>query len=108
MNTPHEHPHPHDHEHSHADTDGPVRLREVVVMGVSGGLTPCPEAIGILLIAIGLNRVALGLGLISAFGVGLAVVLCCLGLLLVRARGLVNRFGPLGHEHSASFHSGAP
>ena len=66
-------------------------------MGVSGGLIPCPEAIGILLIAIGLDQVALGLGLIMAFSLGLATVLCLLGLLLVRARGLANRLGALGH-----------
>jgi ABC-type nickel/cobalt efflux system permease component RcnA len=38
-------------------------------------LTPCPEAIGILLIAIGINRIVLGLGLIAAFSLGLAAVL---------------------------------
>jgi ABC-type nickel/cobalt efflux system permease component RcnA len=36
-------------------------------MGVSGGLVPCPEALGIMVIAIGLNRILLGLGLIVAF-----------------------------------------
>jgi nickel/cobalt transporter (NicO) family protein len=88
--------HTHDHAHPHP-TDG-VRWRHLAAMGVSGGLTPCPEAIGILLVAIGLNRVALGLGLITAFSLGLASVLCVLGLLLVRARGLVDRFGALGHR----------
>ena len=66
-------------------------------MGASGGLMPCPEAIGILLVAIGLDQVALGLGLITAFSLGLATVLCLLGLLLMRARGLVDRLGALGY-----------
>jgi ABC-type nickel/cobalt efflux system permease component RcnA len=86
--------HPHSHEHPHATEQ--VTWRSLAVMGASGGLTPCPEAIGILLIAVGLNRVVLGLGLITAFSLGLAVVLCCLGLLLVRARGLVERIGAHG------------
>lgn len=54
------------------------------------------------MIAIGLNRTALGLGLISAFSIGLALVLCCFGLLLVRARGLVDRFGLRG-QHMQRF-----
>ena len=62
-------------------------------MGVSGGLVPCPEALGIMIIAIGLNRIGLGLGLIVAFSVGLAAVLIGLGILLVRARPLVDRLG---------------
>jgi ABC-type nickel/cobalt efflux system permease component RcnA len=86
-----QHKHPHEHPHTHASEQ--VGWRGMALMGASGGLTPCPEAIGILLIAIGLNRVALGLGLITAFSIGLALALCCLGLLLVRARGLVDRVG---------------
>jgi nickel/cobalt transporter (NicO) family protein len=65
---------------------------------VSGGLTPCPEAIGILLVAIGLNRIGLGLGLLVAFSLGLAAVLSLIGLLLVRARGLVDRAGAIGRR----------
>ena len=38
-----------------------------------------------------MKRVAIGLGLIAAFSVGLAAVLCALGMLLVRARGFVDR-----------------
>ena len=67
-------------------------------MGVSGGLTPCPEAIGVLLVAIGLNRLALGLSLIVAFSLGLAAVLCLIGLLLVRSRSLVDHLGPISQR----------
>jgi ABC-type nickel/cobalt efflux system permease component RcnA len=62
-------------------------------MGVSGGLVPCPEALGIMVIAIGLNRVLLGLGLIVSFSFGLAAVLIVIGILLVRSRSLIERFG---------------
>ena len=40
-------------------------------MGVSGGLVPCPEALGVMLIAIDLGRIGLGLALIVAFSFGL-------------------------------------
>ena len=43
-------------------------------LGISGGLVPCPEALGVMLIAVGLNRILLGLGMVVAFSLGLAVV----------------------------------
>lgn len=101
----HGHDHP-DHAHDHADQDhahghthaapAAVTWRDLTAMGVSGGLTPCPEAIGILLVAIGLNRIGVGLGLLVAFSLGLAAVLSLIGLLLVRARGLGDRLGARG------------
>ncbi len=48
-----------------------------------------------MVIAIGLNRILLGLGLIVAFSFGLAAVLIVIGILLVRSRSLVERFGGL-------------
>lgn len=58
-------------------------------MGISGGLVPCPEALGIMIIAIGLNKIVLGLGLIVSFSLGLAAVLIILGIVLVRSRSLI-------------------
>ncbi|MEZ4684090.1 MAG: hypothetical protein R2932_58765 [Caldilineaceae bacterium] len=49
-----------------------ITLSSLLTMGVSGGLVPCPEALGIMVIAIGLNRILLGLGLIVSFSFGLA------------------------------------
>jgi nickel/cobalt transporter (NicO) family protein len=39
-------------------------------MGVTAGMIPCPEAFGVLLLAIGLQRTALGLLMIVAFSEG--------------------------------------
>ena len=64
-------------------------------MGISGGMVPCPEALGIMIIAIGLHQIALGLGLIVAFSFGLAGVLIGIGILLVRSRVVLERFGVL-------------
>ena len=104
----HNHHHPHVHAqpgHTHAEPAHPhphptesVKWRDLLTMGVSGGMTPCPEAIGILLVAIGLNRIALGMGLIVSFSLGLAAVICLLGLLIVRSSRLVNRLGQLGQR----------
>jgi ABC-type nickel/cobalt efflux system permease component RcnA len=43
------------------------------------------------LLAIGLNRTALGLGMVLAFSVGLAAVLVGLGLLLITAAAVLSR-----------------
>lgn len=84
------------HPHVHRLPDS-VRLRDLLAMGVSGGVVPCPEALGILLVAIGLNRISMGLALIVSFSLGLAVVLIALGVLLVRFKPLVSRwFGESG------------
>jgi ABC-type nickel/cobalt efflux system permease component RcnA len=68
-------------------------MRGIATMGVSAGMIPCPEALGVLLLAIGLNRTALGLVMIVAFSVGLAAVLVGLGLFLVTAQPSLSRIG---------------
>jgi hypothetical protein len=81
---------------SHHHLPEQVKISDLLTLGISGGLVPCPEALGIMLIAIGLNRILLGLGLIVAFSLGLAGVLIVIGILLVRSKLLVDRLGGLG------------
>ena len=105
---PHDHGHQHDarHPHDHGDAGDAhvhpggagVRLRELVALGVSGGIVPCPAALVVLLSAFSMRRAGFGLFLIVAFSVGLAATLIAIGLLIVYARRLVTRFdgrGPL-------------
>jgi ABC-type nickel/cobalt efflux system permease component RcnA len=89
--THHHHPHDHTHEHSH---DGhthshlppeQITWRNLLALGVSGGLLPCPSALVVMLSAIALQRVAFGLILIVAFSLGLASVLTLIGLAFVYA-----------------------
>ena len=81
------------HGHGHAiAVAAPPRLRSVAAMGLSAGMIPCTEALSVLLLAIGLNRTALGMVMIVAFSVGLAAVLVGLGLLLVTGSPLLSRF----------------
>jgi ABC-type nickel/cobalt efflux system permease component RcnA len=104
----HLHPHPHNHTHEdHSHDDQPhhdhhhsipeqVKLGDLLALGISGGLIPCPEALGIMLIAIGLNRILLGLGMVVAFSFGLAAVLIIIGILLVRMKSLLDSADRLG------------
>jgi ABC-type nickel/cobalt efflux system permease component RcnA len=93
----HDHDHSEDHHHGHGP-EGTVSLRALLVLGVTGGIVPCPAALVVLMSAVALRRVGFGLLLIVAFSVGLAAVLIGIGLLVVYARRFMLRFrgeGPL-------------
>jgi len=85
------------HHHHHVP-EGPVSLRALVALGVSGGIVPCPAALVVLLSAVAMGRIGLGFLLIVAFSVGLAAVLIAIGLVVVYAGRLVARLGGTGAE----------
>jgi nickel/cobalt exporter len=97
-----EHSQEHDHqglEHAHGpirhthlpETEGPLRRRNLIALGLVGGLVPSASAILILVGSIAAGRPAFGMVLTVAFGAGMAAVLVGVGILLVRARSLVER-----------------
>jgi ABC-type nickel/cobalt efflux system permease component RcnA len=106
------HLHKHDHEHGHDHADGHTHgdaheqgcgchgdrhpepgmsVRQLLGVGISGGLIPCPTALVVLLAAISLHRVGYGLVLILAFSVGLAAAMTSIGLLAVTAKRAFSR-----------------
>jgi ABC-type nickel/cobalt efflux system permease component RcnA len=105
------HPLGHDHIHDHADVPvhphehsyggvtyshlpsaaGPIGWRSLFVLGLAGGLIPSTSALIILLGSIAANRAPFGLVLVVAFGLGMAVVMFAVGLLVVGARGVIDR-----------------
>lgn len=115
----HEHEHEHDHEHDHGHDDehvahddehaagehshGGVRhshlpaagstisWRSLFVLGLAGGLIPSTSALLILLGSIAAGRSAFGFVLVVAFGFGMALVMGGIGLVLVVARGRMDR-----------------
>jgi ABC-type nickel/cobalt efflux system permease component RcnA len=88
-----EHTHPHDHHvHHHRHLPSTVSPRELLALGVTGGIVPCPAALVVLLSALSLNRIGFGLLLIVAFSIGLAAVLIAIGILMVYAHRLMARF----------------
>jgi ABC-type nickel/cobalt efflux system permease component RcnA len=91
------HPGAMDHGHSHGpppESPGPASYRNILWLGISGGIVPCPAALIVLLLAIKADRLGYGLGLILAFSAGLAAVLVVIGIAIVRAGGAVRkRFG---------------
>lgn len=82
--------------HSHGM--GKIGNRQIMILGVTGGMVPCPAALVVLLSAVALHRVGFGLFLIVAFSMGLAAVLIGMGLATVYAGRLLSRVameGPL-------------
>ena len=86
----HHHAHDH-HSHSHAHPEPGMSIRQLLGVGISGGLIPCPTALVVLLAAVSLHRVGYGLVLILAFSVGLAAAMTAIGLLAVTARRTFSR-----------------
>jgi ABC-type nickel/cobalt efflux system permease component RcnA len=87
----HDHVHAHGHTHNH-DLNQQVSHRELLTLGISGGIVPCPAALVVLLSAVSMQRIGFGLLLIVGFSVGLAAVLITIGLLMVYARQFMSRF----------------
>jgi ABC-type nickel/cobalt efflux system permease component RcnA len=90
----HEHAHSDDHGHAHPHGPEPgsaISWRSLFALGLAGGVVPSTGALLILLGAIAAGRAAFGVVLVVAFGLGMAVVLCAVGVAVVRARGWVDR-----------------
>lgn len=77
---------------------GKVSARQLLVLGITGGIVPCPAALVVLLSAVALHRTGFGLFLIVAFSIGLAAVLIAMGMAAVYAGQMMSRLrleGPL-------------
>lgn len=107
----HSHGRHHDHGHHHLPpSHGPMKVRDLLALGVTGGLLPCPSALVVMLAAISIGKIVFGLAVITAFSIGLAGVLTTGGLAMVYGRTFMTRFvqargagGVLGRwQHLAS------
>jgi high-affinity nickel-transport protein len=66
-----------------------LSLRELCLLGITGGIVPCPAALVVLLSAFSLHRIGFGLFLITAFSLGLAAVLVIVGISMVYTKRLM-------------------
>ena len=94
----HHHGHEHQHDHGHLYeppvTSGHVGTGQIIWFGFTGGLLPCPAAIAVLLICIQLKAFALGVAMVAAFSVGLALTLIAIGLAVVWGSGKLAKSFP--------------
>jgi hypothetical protein len=84
--------HGHDHPHVHR----PLSRKGLVALAFAGGILPSPSALVVLLGSMSIGRTAIGLVLIAAFSVGLAVSLVAVGALAIRARHVATGRLPVG------------
>jgi nickel/cobalt exporter len=75
------------HHHPGPTANGPGPWG-VILLGISGGIVPCTDAIVLFLFAAFSGHLGLALPLLLAFSAGLAVVLVLIGIAIVYARGL--------------------
>ena len=99
---PHEHPHDQSHEnghsgysHSHVPDVEPGQrptLWQLMALGISGGIVPCPAALAVLLAAVSYGQFVRGLSLVIIFSIGMAVVLIAIGIMMVKAASFAGRY----------------
>lgn len=80
---------PHDHHH-HASAE-PISTRMLLMLGITGGIVPCPTAMIILLLGIGANVVAWSLYAVGVFSLGLSLTLMGIGFLALASRRFATR-----------------
>jgi len=83
--------HHHDHPTPAREQEGAPPWRSLIALGLADGLVPSPSTLVVLLAAVSLDRVGLGLALVVAFSVGLAVVLTLVSLAMVFTRRFSDR-----------------
>jgi nickel/cobalt exporter len=84
------------HGHDHIPPGPNLSWRALFSLGLAGGLVPSASALLLLLGAIAAGQPAYGLALAIAFGVGMAIVLSGIGILMVRASRFVQLMPQLG------------
>ena len=98
----HGHDHIHDHAHAHVHHDDEdedahaaahqreieqrfagrqnITTFEILWFGFTGGLLPCPASVTVLLVCLQLKKFTLGMAMVAAFSVGLAITLVAVGM----------------------------
>jgi ABC-type nickel/cobalt efflux system permease component RcnA len=98
----HHHPH-HGHGHGHGQADhyhdeqghvhpvpaGRVGWWRLTVLGVSGGIIPCHDAVAVYAGTVSADLLDFALPVLLAFSAGLAAVLVAIGVAVVKAKGTV-------------------
>ena len=87
-----DHPHPHPHPEAGERTVKPLGPAGLVLLGISGGIVPCPAALAILLASASVGDLGKGLALVIVFSLGLALSLVTIGLAVVNGVRATSRF----------------
>jgi nickel/cobalt exporter len=80
------------HDRDHASQAAGRPSRDLVGIGIAGGLVPCWDAVGLVVLAQAVSRLRLGLMLVAAFSLGMGLVLVGVSWMAARLRALLERF----------------
>jgi nickel/cobalt exporter len=93
----HDHDHNHDHDHGHShDVVVEPRQRpsfgQLITLGISGGIVPCPAALAVLLAATTFGTFLRGVSLVIVFSIGMAAALVAIGIAMVHASRFAGKY----------------
>lgn len=90
---------PHGHDHGHCHSHAPIlkpgqrpSLWQLITLGVSGGIVPCPAALAVLLAAISFGNFLRGVSLVVIFSLGMATALVAIGIMMVHAAKFAGKY----------------
>ncbi len=103
------------HELAHANdirqrfTNREVTTGQILIFGLTGGLVPCPAAITVLMLCLQLKKITLGVTLVMAFSIGLALTMVCSGVIAaISVRHATKHWSGFGEfARKAPYFSGA-
>ena len=81
-----------DHAPGGAKEKGRLGLFGLIMLGITGGIVPCPAALALLLASMSVGDLGKGLVLVLVFSFGLALALVAIGLLVVNSVRVSGRF----------------
>lgn len=85
--------HHHDHHHDHVKI---TSKKDLLLVGISGGILPCIDAFAILALSVGAGKILAGIFLVFIFSLGLASTITLLGYIVIHGKDklkLEERFG---------------
>jgi nickel/cobalt transporter (NicO) family protein len=89
-----------DHD-DHGLASTAINGRNLIGLGLAGGVVPCWDAIALLLLAAAVGRLAAGVALVMAFSAGMAIVLVVVGMFAMKLKRATFGMEPQGRSRRA-------
>lgn len=86
----------HQHHKSHSHAQNQKHSHKPILLGIITGLAPCPMAWALFLLAISLNRIYLGLFMLTAFSLGIILTILLLSLIVLKLKMKISKFKSIG------------
>lgn len=88
----HVHEHRHVAEQPHDDEPADSSVGQLVLVGIAGGIVPCPAGVALLMTTVAAGHLAQGLGLAAVFSLGVGAVVLTISVIICKATSLTTRW----------------